>query len=500
MELGATRLTVRALAQAARGSGTVTLHPAAWERIAASHAALERLAADGTAIYGVTTGLGAVADTAVAPGDAGRQRRVVLGRMVGVGPEAAPEQVRSIMLARLAGFAVGCSGASPGIVRAYLAMLNAGIVPVMPLIGSVGEADLAPLAHVAGVLAGAGEATFAGERLPGATALARAGIVPPEFTAKDGLALVSANAATAGLAALVLADAERLFGAWLAAAAISFESHRANPAALHPAATALRPAPGQADIAAVLLAMLQGGDLVRPGPVRATPDPLSLRCLPPVLGACLAALRSATAAVELELNASSDNPAILADGPAVQPNANFDATHLAIAFETLGLAFARAAALQGARVLKLMSSTSSGLPRFLTRLPGRSGFAPVQKTVASLVAEIGHAAMPMPACTLPAADGVEDYAPMAPAAVRKTAAMLDHLRSLCAIELLVAAEACDLRDGVALGAATGSVRDAVRSCVPRLEEDRATAPDIHALEALVAAGAFDRFAAPLFPA
>jgi histidine ammonia-lyase len=503
LEIGVDPLRPRAVALAARSGLAVRLHPAAWERIVAGHEALGRLIVSGDAIYGVSTGLGAVADTRIAPDGDGVQRRVVLGRMVGVGARASAEQVRAVMLARLAGFAEGRSGASPEIVAAYIGLLNAGVIPVMPLIGSVGEADLAPLAHIAGVLAGAGEALIDGETLSGPEALDRAELVPPPFGVKDGLALVSSNAVATGLGALILADAERLFGAWLAAAALSFEGYRANLAPLQPQAAVLRPAPGQSEVAAALLGLFEGSDLIQPGAARKLQDPLSFRCVVPVLGACLAALRAATAAVELELNSSADNPAIIAaEGAAedaVQPNANFDTTHLALAFETLALAAARVASAQAARILRLMSAESSGLPRFLcSAQDGRSGLAGVQKTVAALVAEIGQRSVPMPIWSVPAADGVEDYATMVVSTMGKIAELLERLRLLCAIELLVAGQACDLRSEPRLGLGAAAVRRAVRGTVTMLLDDRPIAPDIEALDALIASGLFDDFAAGMF--
>jgi len=494
--IGGAALHPREVAAAALGRQPTVLHLAAWARIGAGHDALLRLAACGTPIYGVSTGLGAAADTAIAP-DADVQRRVVLARMVGVGPAATAPQVRAIMIARLAGFAEGRSGVSPVVAAAYLAVLNSGMVPVMPLVGSVGQADLAPLAHVAAVLVGAGEADVDGAVLPGADAMARAGIACPAFGPKDGLALVSSNAASVGLAALVLADAERLFGAWVAAAALSLEGFRGNLAPLHPAAAALRPVPGQAAVAGALRHMLDGSSL--PGAPRRLQDPLSIRCLAPVMGACLAALHGATAAVALELNSSGDNPAVLADEGCILPSANFDTTHLVLALEGLGLAMARVAAAQGARVLQLMSPGASGLPRFLSPVQaGRNGFATLQKTASVLVAETGQLAMPMPAYALPAADGVEDYATMALSVVRKTAALLDHLHLLCAIELLVAAQTCELRPGITLSPRCAAVLATVRAAVPALHEDRPCAPDVLALAGLVAAGQFSACGAVLF--
>lgn len=500
--IGHAALRARALAAAARDGTGVSLHEAAWVRIREGHAALRHATAEGGAIYGVSTGLGAAADTRVPAGSPELQRRVVLARMVGVGPPAAPGQVRAAMLARLAGLATGRSGASPGIVAAYVDMLNAGLVPVMPLTGSVGEADLAPLAHVAGVLAGAGAATLGGETLPGAQALARAGIAPPVFDLRDGLALVSSNAVSVGLGALVLADAERLLGAQLAAAVLSLEGFRANLAPLHPDSARLRPAPGQGEVAAALLALLAGGDLARPGGARRLQDPLSLRCLAPVLGAALSALRAATVAVELELATSDDNPAVLAERSgedAVRPNANFDTTHLVLAFETLCLSLSRVAAAQGSRVLHLMSPGSSGLPRFLSPLQGgRTGMATVQKTVSALVAEIGQHAAPLPACALPAADGVEDVSTMAVSVMRRSAALLEAMRLLCAVELLAATQACDLLPaGTRLAPATAAAHAAVRERAAMLTEDRPSSPDIVALDALIGEGRFDPLAAAL---
>ena len=494
--IGGAALHPRDVAAAALSHQPTVLHPAAWARIGAGYETLLQLAACGTPIYGVSTGLGAAVDTPITP-DADQQCRVVLARMVGVGPAATAPQVRAVMVSRLAGFAEGRSGVSPGVVAAYLAVLNSGVVPVMPLIGSIGQADLAPLAHLAAVLVGAGEAEVDGTVLPGADAMARAGIARPVLGPKDGLALVSSNAASVGLATLVLAEAERLFGAWVAAAALSLEGFRGNLAPLHPAAVALRPTPGQAAVAGAMRHMLDGSSLH--GAPRRLQDPLSIRCLVPVMGACLAALHGATAAVALELNSSGDNPAVLADKGCMLPTANFDITHLVLALEGLGLAMARVAAAQGARVVQLMSPGASGLPRFLSPVQaGRNGFATLQKTASVLVAETGQLAMPMPAYALPAADGVEDYATMTLSVVRKTAALLDHLRLLCAIELMVAAQACELRPGIALGPRCAAVLAAVRAAVPALHEDRPCTPGVLALAGLVAAGQFGACGAALF--
>jgi histidine ammonia-lyase len=492
VEIGSSRLSPGDVASVARGKATVGLAAAAWDRIVASHAMLERLAGRGEAIYGVSTGLGAAVDTRISP-DAAAQQRVPLARAVGVGPRAREDEVRAMMVARVARFAAGRSAVSRPTVEALIGLLNKAVHPVVPMIGSIGEADLAPLAHIASVLMGLGQAEHGGTVVAGAEALKRAGLTPPAFGPKDGIALVSSNAASVGLAALVLVDLRRTLGGLVAAAALSFEGYRASVAPLMPDAIGLRPVPGQAEIAGALMHAFDGGDLVKPTAARRLQDPLSFRCVAPVYGACLAALAAARDLVELELNTSDDNPAILSESGISRPNANFDATHLALAFETLGLALARVAAMCGQRVMRLMSPGSSELPRFLSPIQeGRNGFATVQKTVSALVAEIQHRSLPMPAFIMPVADGVEDYGTMALSIVQKTGEIAARVQLLAAVELMVAAQACDLRGGIVLGLEGRVIHAAVRSVVVALQDDRPASPDIEAIDALIARGTFDR--------
>ena len=488
MRIGAGPLTVADLVAVARAGAPVELAPQAEAAVAAGHAALLALVRDGAAIYGVSTGLGAAVDIAAGAATEAWQQAIPRARSVGIGRVASREQVRAIMAARAAGLGLGRSGASPAILAALIALLNQGVHPVIKLIGSVGEADLPILAPVASVLGGEGEAELEGAVLPAAAALARAGIAAPAFGPKDGLALVSSNAGAVGMAALVAADAARALEAALGAAALSLEGFRGSLWPFDPRAAGLRPAPLQAETAARVRALLAGGALDDPAAARRLQDPLSFRALASVHGAAAHGLRAATEAVELELNSSDDNPAIV-DGIAL-PNANFDPTHLVLAFESLGQALLRVAVCSAGRVLQLMSPATSGLPRFLAPVQdGRNGFATVQKTVAALVAEMQHAAAPMPAVLLPAADHVEDYGTMATAVVEKTAALVERLVLLVGVELMVAAQACDLRGPIRLGAGTRALHGAVRARVSPLGADRRTGPDIEALAAMVRDGA-----------
>ncbi|HEY0211651.1 aromatic amino acid ammonia-lyase [Acerihabitans sp.] len=489
---GDTALTVATLARIAREHQPVAFSPAALLRIKTGFSFLYQRITAGDRIYGVTTGLGAGVDTAVLSGADGQadiarlpdiQQRIPLARAVGVGPLAENAQVRAMMLARLAGIAEGYSGISLPSAQALLNLLNLGVHPQVPLLGSIGEADLAPLAHIGSALAGDGLAEYRGQVTDIRTLARTLGFTLPALTGKDGLALVSSNAASVGLAALLLADIAQLINVQAGAIALSFEAFRANTSPLSPWASRIRRLPGGAECASHLLALLDGGALSRPGGARLLQDPLSFRCSASVLASVYQAFNLARRSTELELNSADDNPALIAEAELVLPNANFDATHLALAFEALGLALARQASCAAERMMKLMSEGASGLPRFLTPHPGQTGFATLQKTISALTSDIVHQANPLSAITIPVADRVEDYASQAMAAVGKTARLAGSLRYLVAIELMVAAQAIDLRPDTKgqLGQGGAAIYGRVRARVAGLDQDRATARDIENL-------------------
>lgn len=451
---------------------------------------VETALARGEAVYGLTTGLGAAVDTRLAPETiAAFQQRAVRARAVGIGERLSTQEVRALLLARLAGLVQGASGISPGFAPALAAMLNAGIHPLVRRIGSLGEADLAPVAEAMLPLLGAGEAEYRGEILPGGAAMARAGIALPEFGPKDGLALLNANAFSTGLAALAAHELQLALDAAAAAGALSLEVFRANLSPLAPAAAALRPLPSQLAGSDRLRALLTGSDLFEPGQARRVQDPLSFRCLAPVLGAALGGLAHFTRLIEIELAGAGDSPAVLAGSGELASTVNFDTTALALAGEGLGLAASHLAATAAARIVKLMSPAASELPRFLTRHGGtHAGFATTQKSAAALEAEIRHLALPLGAMTLPVADGVEDYAPMTPRVMEKLRAIGRRLARLAAIELVVAAQAGDLRGATRLGAGAAAARDFVRRHVAPLDDDRPLGREFEALAERIEAG------------
>jgi len=279
---GRTPTSVADVVAVARRGARVELDPVVRERIAAARAVVLQLAAGDQQFYGVNSALGANTGQRLSAADLVEyQRRAILARAVGVGPRYDSESVRAMLMARIAGMAAGGSGVSQPVLDALVAIVNRGVHPIVPRYGSIGVADLPQLSHLALPLIGAGKAELDGETISGAEALRRAGIERVELGPKDGLALISANAATIGRAALVIDDAQRLAAAWLTAIAMSYDGFRANVSPLDERAIRARPAPGQAEVATQLRARLAGSALYAPGSARRVQDPLSFRVVAP---------------------------------------------------------------------------------------------------------------------------------------------------------------------------------------------------------------------------
>ena len=323
---------------------------------------------------------------------------------------------------------------------------------------------------------------IAGQSVPAAEGLAAAGLAPLAPGPKDGLAICNASAATAGMAALALHDADAAYALSNVAAALAMEGFRANVSPLDARMAAIRPQPGQA--AAALRGLLDGGSLLEPGAARRLQDPISLRCVAQVHGALAAALAFAAAAVDAEINGESTNPAVLAGDGEILSTGNFHAPLLALSLDTLAQALAQVAALSVARMSKQLSERLSGLPANLSRHgPTRSGFAPLHKPAEALLGEIRHFAMPLPGGPSLSAEGIEDHMTHAPQAAGKLAEVVRRLRRVLAIELIVAAQAIELRGVDRLGAGTAKVHRAIRDVVAPLDDDRPHGLDIERLDA-----------------
>jgi histidine ammonia-lyase len=481
-------LTPDRIADVARHARSVRLAPEALERMRQSRAVVEHAIAENRPVYGLTTGLGSrVVHRLSLEEMVEFSRNTILGRANAVGPRLTREAVRALMLVRANQLALGGSGAQPAMAEWLVDALNAGLHPEVPLIGSVGAADLCQMAHVGLALIGESQIEYHGEMLPAAVAMQRAGLKPLKLGPKDGLAICSANSATAGRAALVLMDTVEIAHLSQVAAALTFEGFRANLSPLDPRVQAARPAPGQADAAAVLLSLLQGTLLTEPGEARRLQDPLSLRCVSQVHGALKSALAFARAALDPEINGAGDNPLVLIEDDEILSTGNFHTTALALAFDTLAIALCQTGNLSSNRARRLLTKELTDLPAWLSpKGTSSSGFGPLTKTGQALMAEIRLFAQPASIDPRSGAEGVEDDASNAPLAVRKVGEILERMRLLFAIEMMEAAQAIDLRRPKRMGRAAQSAYDLVRSVVRPLDADRPLGLEVEQVAAATA--------------
>ncbi|MCM2477678.1 histidine ammonia-lyase [Rhizobium sp. CG5] len=454
-------------------------------RLQRARAILETAARDGQQIYGMNTGLGANLNTPVSADFEAFQFSIIRGRGAAVGEPLTRAQTRAVMAARLSMLAVAGSGISPAVFDALVSLVNAGIHPVLPSIGSIGAGDLVLLSGMARALVGEGEVEFRGDVRPAAQALAEAGLEPAILGPKDGISLLNASAVSVGLACLVLSDTALLLDRQRQAAALSFEALGGNPSIFTAAIQQARPAPRQAEEAAHLLKQLEGSELLERQP-HAIQDPLSFRCIAPVHAVAADALAKAQEIVEIELNAAADNPLVILSEERVLSTGNFHTPALSLAFETLALAVAHVAHASAARFVHLTGAGRNGLPRYLSRMGGSSaGFVPMQKTVVSLHAAIRHDANPVMLDGLPVSEGAEDLATQSVLAVRKFANILDHWQLLIACELLASAQALDFRSGHRPGSGVQKTHRYVRAIVPCAIEDRPLGDDVAALNQIL---------------
>ncbi|HET7225194.1 MAG TPA: histidine ammonia-lyase [Candidatus Eisenbacteria bacterium] len=474
--LGAQPLTLDAVERVARGGERVTLHGSVRPRMQASRRVVERAVADGRVVYGVTTGFGELKDVAIAPEQSrALQINLLRSHAAGVGPEAPRDVVRAMLLLRAASLAQGFSGCRPELVEALLLLLERGVTPVVPLQGSVGASgDLAPLAHLAGVLIGEGEAWLEDRRLPGAMALRGAGLQPLTLEAKEGLALVNGTQLSTALAALALADARRVWEAALMAATLSTEVLLGSfrPAAVE--VQALRPYPGAIEAARRLRAYSEDSALVAShancGRVQ---DAYSLRCVPQVMGAVWDALEHVAQQLEVELNGVNDNPLVFADSGEVVSAGLFHAQPVALAADYLTIAVAEVASLSERRIDRLLDRRVSDLPAVLAEEPGlQSGYMMAQYTAAALVSENKSLAHPASVDSIPTGAGIEDHVSMAPIAGRHARAVVANAARVVALELLCASRALEFRRPLTAGSGSERVYAAVRRLVPQPEGDR----------------------------
>lgn len=473
----------------ARGTGHFSFAPAALDRLAADRRVVETHAASGDPVYGLNTGLGGnLAYRLDAAEVMAFQEQVIRGRMIGMGEPLPQEVVRAALLARCISLAKGGSGVSVASAQGLLALVDKGVTPVVPMLGSISAGDLGLCAHMVAPLIGQGEAYYQGRRCSGADALAAAGLAPVALQAKDGLGLINASPLTSACAAVVaVALSESLLVA-AAVAALADEGYAANLSVFDPRIAAARPAGAQPAAAALFRALLAGSSLYGHKP-RSIQDAISFRTLAQVFGSSHAAHASLMDAVNTEINGNSDSPMVFAAEGDMLSSPNFHPTMIALAFDSMAIAVAHLASASVQRIIKLQTPHLSALPKYLSPVGGASvGFNALQKTAAAIHAEIKLKAAPASLDAVVVSDTVEDHATQAILCVRKLGEQLQLYRYMLAIEALVAAQAADLRHASKLGAGSQIIFDSVRSVVTMLRQDRPPGPDAMAVHAALFSG------------
>jgi histidine ammonia-lyase len=492
--LTGTGLTPADVVAVAREGAPVELADSARRAMEESAAIVERLGAGAEPVYGVSTGFGSLATTPIPPERREElQRALVRSHSAGMGPPVEREVVRALMLLRARTLAMGYSGARPLVAETLLALLRAGLTPVVPEHGSLGASgDLAPLAHCSLALIGEGEVLDErGRRLPAAEALGAAGIEPVTLTAKEGLALINGTDGALGMLLLAIHDLRRLLRVADVTAAMSVEALLGTDRAFAADLIALRPQPGQAASAANLRRLLDGSPIVashRYDDPRVQ-DAYSLRCAPQVHGAARDALAYGERVAEGELRSAIDNPMILPDGR-VESCGNFHAAPLGFACDLLAVAAAELGAIAERRTDRLLdASRSHGLPPFLAEDPGvNSGLMIAQYTQAAMVAENRRLAAPASVDSLPTSAMQEDHVSMAWGSARKLRTAIGNLGRILAVELACASRGLDLRAPLEPGAGTGAARAAVRERIPGAGPDRWLSPELGTIEEMVRSG------------
>ena len=492
--------------EAVAGAGqSVAIAPAARERVAAARTHIEDILAVGQTVYGVNTGFGRLSDVSVPPGAlAALQVNLVRSHAGGVGQPLSIPEARAMLLLRANVLAKGYSGIRPELLDLLIALLNAGVTPVIPEKGSVGASgDLAPLAHLALVVIGEGEALHQGERLSGGAALRRAGLKPMALAAKEGLALLNGTQAMTAVGALAVLRAQRLVRLADLSGAMSLEALRGTPSAFDPRIQQVRPHRGQGSAAAHLVELVAGSEIRESHRTHdnRVQDAYCLRCMPQVHGAVRDVLDHVSGVLEVESGSATDNPLVFA-GPAfkgekdgVLSGGNFHGAPLAYALDYAAIALADLGAITERRIDRLLNpDINEGLPAFLSPHAGlSSGFMMAQIVAAALINECQVLAAPASCGNVPTSGGKEDHVSMGMTGALKLRTIVDNLERIVAIELMCAAQAVEFRLPLRSSGAIQRAEQAIRAVVPRLQEDRSLAPDIEGLAMALRAGRFDEW-------
>jgi len=483
-------LTIDDVVSVSRHREPAELAESALDGILRSRDVVEKALKEGSVIYGVNTGFGDLAEVSISKKDLAQlQVNLIRSHCAGVGPPFHEEIVRGMMLLRANALAKGFSGVRLDVIEVLIDMLNAGITPVVPQQGSVGSSgDLAPLAHMALVLIGEGEAYLEEERLDGAEAMRRGGVSPIVLQAKEGVALINGTQPMCALGSISVHDALATMKDACVAAAMSLEALRGTRTAMDERIHMARRHEGQTDVASAMMGILRDSEINQfhadCGKVQ---DAYSLRCIPQVLGASLDAIRYVRGVLETEINSATDNPLVFPEEGEVISGGNFHGQPIAIALDFLGVALAELANISERRINRLVNPNLSGLPAFLTKEGGlESGLMIAQYTAAALVSENKVLAHPASVDSIPTSADQEDHVSMGTIAARKCLDILENTRNVIAIEYMCAAQGIDLLAPLGPSDPLKSALVAIREVVSTLDDDRPLHPDIVKIREIMA--------------
>ncbi len=483
LQMDGQTLTLEDVYQVAAGEAHVSLYPEALPQIQASRAVVERLVEQETVVYSINTGFGALSRMTIPKADVDQlQLNFVRSHAAGIGEPLSQTVTRAMMLLRANTLAKGYSGVRVSVIELLLAMLNQGVHPIIPCQGSLGASgDLAPLAHLALVLIGEGEADYQGARLPGGEALQKAGLNPITLGAKEGLALVNGTQMMTAIAALNVLQAEQLCTLADLAACMSVEGFLGSHRPFLPEVQAVRTHPGQAASAEQCRQFLAGSEIAQShAGCKKVQDPYSFRCIPQVHGAVRDTVTFARQVVERELNAATDNPLIFPETGEAVSQGNFHGEPIALVMDYLAIAIAELGSIAERRIDKLNDPGFSELPAFLTQ--GReglnSGTMIVHYTAASLVSENKVLCHPASIDSIPTSNNKEDHVSMGSIAARKAAKVIDHVTHILATEVFCALQALRFRHPLKSGRGVQAVFDWLSPQILPLTEDRVFVQDI----------------------
>jgi histidine ammonia-lyase len=484
-------LTIGQVRAVAVDNEAATLAAAAIEKMQRSRAVVERLAARDDPVYAVNTGVGLLADVHISAEDLEQlQRNVVRSHACGVGDPLEPAEVRAMMLIRANVLAKGYSGIRPIIAQRLCELLNHGITPVVPSRGSAGASgDLAPLAHMALVLIGEGQALFGGVCLNGSEALRRAGLDPLTLGPKEGISLLNGTQAMLAIGCLELLAAEVVAASADVICAMTVDALRGTPRAFDPRIHAARPHSGQARSAAVLERLFEASEIrASHATCKRVQDAYSMRCAPQVHGAVHDSIDAARRVFSIELNSATDNPLVF--GEEILSGGNFHGEPLALWLDYLAIALTNLAGISERRIDRLVNpALNEELPAFLANHPGlESGFMMPQVTAAALVAENRVLAAPASTGSITTSGNKEDFVSMGMTAALKLRTVVRNTRTVLAIEALAAARALDCLRPLRTSPTLEAIRERLRQASPEWNGDRPLAPDIARVEQWIAAG------------